>query len=308
PVGDLPPYAWAGRNGNQRIGEAFSEVKKTGSPAHRLVIVDHPGRPATAFSTWIAPLRGSFAGLDLFLCSVRDVSDIHPVAETQMSERRIERLKQQVHRNAVRLKTLQDINTSVLKNGSLPGIFKRITEGVGKLVDHDLAGIYVFENDEKVLKPHTVSKLTPFSRRLGKLPLPFGEGIIGSAAVAGKTVMVNDAQQDPRSKYPAGMKPDIEHIIASPLRGRGSVYGVLVVARNRNPGFHEEDALVVQSFADAGNVAIENTRLYEELGLTGPSRRRKGRSNRRDGQPPAKPGAGREVRLSPDPEEIGPVI
>ncbi len=305
-VGSAPPYAWAGWAGNQRVGEALSEAKKTGMPAHRLIVVDRPALPTAAFSYWISPLRGPFAGLDLFLSSLRDISELHPVTDTRMSEKRIDRLKQQVHRSAVRLKTLQDINTSVLKSGSLTRIFRQITDGISRLVDHDLAGIYVFESDEKILKPHTLSKLTPFSRRLGKLPLPFGEGIIGTAAVAGKTVLVNDAQRDPRSKYPPGMKPETEHIIASPLRGRGSVYGILVVARNRDPGFHEEDALIVESFADAANVAIENTKLYMELGLPGQPRRHNGKKRRPVAQAPPPSGAGREFKMSLDREEIDP--
>jgi len=307
-VGSAPPHAWWGKAGNQQLGEALSEVRKTGAPAHRLVIAERRNRPAAAFSYWIAPLRGSFAGLDLYLASMRDISEIHPVAEIQMSEKRIERLKQQVHRNAVRLKMLQDINTAVLNSGSLGTIFQRITGGLVKLVDHDLAGIYVFENDDKkILKPHTLSRMTPFSRRLGRLPLTFGEGIIGSAAVSGKTVMVNNAQRDPRSMYPPGMKPEIEHIIASPLRGRGSVYGILVVARNRDPGFHDEDALVVQSFADAANVAIDNMRLFLELHPDGQEQRRAGKGRKRSGTPSAPAGEGRELPAPKEREEITPV-
>jgi GAF domain-containing protein len=134
-----------------------------------------------------------------------------------------------------------------------------------QLVDHDLAGIYVFDGDEKFLRPHTLSRLTPFSRLLGKFPLTPGKGIIGTTVVTGETVLVNDAHHDPRSTYPPGMKPAVEHIIAAPLLGRESTYGILTVSKNRQPGFHEEDALIVKSFADAASMAIDTIRLHADL-------------------------------------------
>ncbi len=263
-VGVTPPYPWLGHEENVRLAGALAGVVRTAAPAHILIVQElEDGRHiALSFSIWPLPLsRG------LYLASVRDISDIHPARENQMAEKRIERLKTQVQRNAVRLKTLQEINSSVLRSGSIRTIYRRVTEGVGRLVDHDLAGVYLLDEAEHILRPHTVSRLTPFSRRLGKLPLTPGKGIVGSAAASGVTVTVNDAQKDPRSVYPPGMKPEIEHIIAAPMRGRHSIYGILTVARNRHPGFQEEDSQIVQSFADAASIAIETIQLYGNLGL-----------------------------------------
>lgn len=262
-AGVAPPYPWLGIEENARLAAALAGVVRTGAPAHLLIVQERDqDRPiALSFSIWTLHLAGG-----LYLASVRDISDIHPVHENQMAEKRIERLKTQVLRNAERLKTLQEVNSSVLRSGSVQTIYRRITEGVGRLVDHDLAGVYVLEEGGNVLRPHTVSRLTPFSRQLGKLPLTAGRGIVGSAASSGVTVTANDAQKDPRSVYPPGMKPEVEHIIAAPIRGRHSTYGILTVARNRHPGFQEEDSQIVQSFADAASIAIESIHLYGSRG------------------------------------------
>jgi GAF domain-containing protein len=61
------------------------------------------------------------------------------------------------------------------------------------------------------------------------------------------------------------MRPEKEHFIAVPLKGRNSIFGILVVARNRDPEFIEEEALIVKSFADAATVALENAQLHHEL-------------------------------------------
>lgn len=276
-AGVAPPYPWFGADDNRRLSEALAGVVKSGTPAHLLVVLERGEEPPLALSFSITPLSGTN---DRFLASVRNISDVHPAVEHQMAEKRIARLREQLHRNTVRLKTLQDVNRAVLGSASVSTVFRRITQGVHHLVDHDLAGVYIFDGDEKILRPHSLSKLTPFSRRLGKFPLTLGEGIIGTAAITGETVLVNDAQRDPRSAYPPGMKPDIEHIIAAPLRGRESTYGILTVARNRDPGFHEEDALIVRSFADAASVAIDNVRLYADLRRASGVERKRTRSFR----------------------------
>ncbi|MBI3765927.1 MAG: PAS domain S-box protein [Ignavibacteriales bacterium] len=197
--------------------------------------------------------------------SVRDVTDVRFADGRRRANDQIHRLMIEVKRKAERLQTLQEINSFVLHNADVSRIFRSITSGVKKLVEHDLAGIYIYDPDQQSFLPYMLSKKTPFSRKLAKFPLPLGEGIIGEAAISGKVVWVNNAQLDPRSRYPEGMKPEKEHFIAVPLKGRESIFGVLVVARNRDPQFIEEEVLVVQSFADAATVALENARLFYEL-------------------------------------------
>jgi GAF domain-containing protein len=81
-------------------------------------------------------------------------------------------------------------------------------------------------------------------------------------------VWVNNAHLDPRSRYPTGSRPGIEHFIAAPLKSKGHIFGILVVARNRDPLFTEEEANVVKSFADAVAVALEVGQNQEDRPVT----------------------------------------
>ena len=90
-------------------------------------------------------------------------------------------------------------------------------------------------------------------------------GLFGAVAASGKMAWVNNAQMDPRSRYPEGMKPTTEHFIAAPMMGRDRLFGVLVVARNSAPEFVEEEAQLIDLFAHAATVALENARLYSTL-------------------------------------------
>jgi GAF domain-containing protein len=134
-----------------------------------------------------------------------------------------------------------------------------------------------------------LSKQTAFARLIAKFPVRIGQGIVGEAAASGKMMLVNNAHLDPRSKYPDGKKPECEHVVAVPLQGNDSMFGVLVVARNYNPEFIEEEAEVIRSFADAVCVALENARMVAQLGQDRGSVAEMtdvlGLLNRKDGKP-----------------------
>lgn len=108
-----------------------------------------------------------------------------------------------------------------------------------------------------MLVPRTVSKRTPFTRRLAKFSLPLGQGIIGKAAESGTVVLANNAQMDPRSRFQEGLKPEIEHLFAVPPKGKSVLYGVFVVARNGDSGFIEDDVQPVEMLVNAATAAFE---------------------------------------------------
>ena len=264
-VGVAPPYPWVDPVDIKKLEYGFKLLGKQGRLNNYTVTWIRRDHTTMTASLSLSLLHAAPKTNSGFVMTARDVTDVQYVEEIRRLQQQIQRLVSDVQRKAERLQTLEEINWMVLNNTGISRIFKAITSGIKKLVAHDLAGIYVYDSEHESLLPHTLSKQTPFSRRLAKFPLPLGEGIVGAAAVTGRMVWVNNAQKDPRSRYPEGMKPEREHFVAVPLRGRGSIFGVLVVARNRDPEFIEEEALIVQTFADAATVALENARLLDEL-------------------------------------------
>jgi len=264
-TGARPPYRWMDPAAMLSFRQGMKTFLKEGTLRNYPLALRRRDGTAMVASLAFAPLRDAEGARSGVVVTVRDVSHVHYVDDLRRAQDQIQRLVVDVKRKAERLKTLQITNTLVLRHADLVEIFRAVTAGVGKLVQHDLAGIYVFDPEKKSFKAHTLSKQTAFSRKLARFPLPLGEGIIGAAAISGKTICVNNAQQDPRSRYPERMKPELEHVIAVPLRGRESIFGVFVVARNRDPLFIEEETQIVQSFADAATVALENARLVFEL-------------------------------------------
>ena len=264
-VGAKMPYPWLDPLDMNTMKDAFKLLAKKGVVRNYTVSWRRRDATRLAASLALAFLRDTSKQIIGSVITVRDVSDVQHVEELRRTNDRIQRLLADVKHKAERLHALEETNRLVLHNADVASIFKSITSSIKKLVAHDLAGVYVYEPREAAFMPHTLSKQSAFSRKLAKFPLPLGEGMIGEAATSGKMVWVNNAHQDPRSRYPVGMKPACEHVIAVPLRGKETMFGILAVARHGAPEFIEEEAMVVKSFADAASVALENARLSHEL-------------------------------------------
>jgi PAS domain S-box-containing protein len=263
-LGALPPYPWA-EECCEKSATSFRRLQKEGRLKNYFTTFKTKDNAKINVSVSMSYLRVGLKSGGGHVCTIRDVSEVHYADELRQLKEQMQRLLFDVRQKALRLRTLEETNLLALKNATAAQVFKQIVKRVQSLVQYDLAGFYIYDASLKAFIPHTLSKKTAFSRKLGKLPLTLGEGMIGKAAISGKMVFTNNAQLDPRSKYPPGMRPEKEHFIAVPLKGRNSVYGVLVVSRNRDPEFIEEEALVVKSLADAATVALENARLSQEI-------------------------------------------
>lgn len=266
-VGARPPYPWVDAHDVDKTLIGFKRLRKEGVLRNFPVTWRRKDNTHLTVSFAVSTLFNSSRQPEGYICTIRDITDVQYVEDLRKTHEQNERLLKDIKYKAVRLSTLERTNTLVLQNAGPSKIFKEITAGVKKLVHHDLAGVYVHDTGRQWLIAHTLSKQTPFSRKLAKFPLPLGKGIIGAAAESGTMVWQNNAEQDPRSKYPPGMKPEKEHFIAVPLKGRKSIFGILVVARHRDPGFIEEEVLIVKSLAEAASVALENSRLFLELSV-----------------------------------------
>ena len=91
--------------------------------------------------------------------------------------------------------------------------------------------------------------------------------IVAEALDNPKGVLANDASHDPRFEGAASIQfQGIRSSMCVPLRVRETNLGALYVDHLTIPGrYHREDLEFLGSFANQAAVAIENTRLYQEL-------------------------------------------
>ncbi len=84
-------------------------------------------------------------------------------------------------------------------------------------------------------------------------------------ALKGEPILIEDAFQDPRIKYPeATQQEGIKSILVVPITIRGQIAGILRLLTRRPRTFAENEISFVTALAEQCGVAIENARIFKE--------------------------------------------
>lgn len=105
-----------------------------------------------------------------------------------------------------------------------------------------------------------------------------GEGIMGQVALTGQALLVEDVELEPG--YIGGIS-GARSELAVPLVAKGRVIGVFNVESRQPNAFAETDIAPLLSLAGLAAVAIENSRLSDELRTTGERNRELDQLNRK---------------------------
>lgn len=96
--------------------------------------------------------------------------------------------------------------------------------------------------------------------------LPFGKGIVGAAATAGKPVLVPDVSRDPRWVVHPGF-PNTKGELAVPIKSRAQELYVLDVLSDTVGTLTRDDEIILQDLGSRVASAIDNIRLLEEANI-----------------------------------------
>ena len=170
----------------------------------------------------------------------------------------------QLYRRAERqyrtIKTLSKISHEFSSILELEELLGKVASSVRGLINYDAFAILTVDEATKSLK-HRVS--IRFDERVQVDSIPLGKGITGAAVSSREIVRVHDTGADPRY---ISSHPGILSEIAVPLIVKHRVIGVMDVESKRMGYFTEEHARTLALLAPSVAIALENARLYEELG------------------------------------------
>ncbi len=170
----------------------------------------------------------------------------------------------QIYRRAERqyetLRTLSRISHEFSSILDIDELLKKIASSVRRLISYDAFSILILDPEGTSLR-HRVS--IRYDKRVDIDNIPLGKGITGAAATSGEIVRVVDTLSDAR--YIAS-HPGIHSEIAVPLIVRHKVIGVMDLESERIGHFTAEHARTLSLLAPSVAIAVENARLYEEIG------------------------------------------
>jgi sigma-B regulation protein RsbU (phosphoserine phosphatase) len=170
----------------------------------------------------------------------------------------------QLYRRAERqyrtIRTLTKISHEFSSILDLDELLGKIASSVRVLIDYSAFSILLVDEERKLLR-HRFS--LRYDQRVSIDNIPMGKGITGAAAIGRDIVRVHDTSTD--SRYIA-TDSGIRSELAIPLMVKDIVIGVMNLESERIGFFTEDHARMMSLLATSVAIAVENARLYYEIG------------------------------------------
>jgi GAF domain-containing protein len=147
----------------------------------------------------------------------------------------------------------------------LQPVFDTLAENAVKLCSAERAFVHRFDGQFlRVVATHNVS---PEHRAfVERNPItPDRHSIAGRAAFERRSVPVHDVQADPEFTYAGKDVEPVRTALSVPMLKADELLGVIMIYRHEVRPFSDNQIALMETFADQATIAIENTRLFEEV-------------------------------------------
>jgi signal transduction histidine kinase len=190
---------------------------------------------------------------------VRSTRSLGPSGSGRHMRVRDYALEQKVERYAKLLQVGQIITSEM----NLEALFPLIIQHTNGIMDSQASSIFLYDK-----KPNELWSLVSTDLKKNEIRIPVTYGIAGWVFQNRAPTIVNDASSDPRFDADVDAKTGFRtrNILCVPLINRQKeCVGTLQVLNKNTGNFTDDDVEMLSSIADYATIALENSRLYEEL-------------------------------------------
>jgi len=170
------------------------------------------------------------------------------------------RLYAEAMREKVQNQLLLELSTQISSSLEMNRLLEQILDLVFQVVRYDAAGIYLVDKRTQWILRQTLRGYDP--ERDEAVRLKVGKGLIGWCVKTGQGVIVSDVTTDPRYM---NARDDTRSEMVAPIRIGSEVIGAFNLESDEQDAYEAEDMELLTAFASQAAVAIERTRLHEEV-------------------------------------------
>ena len=171
--------------------------------------------------------------------------------------------------DGVRFRLLYELGSAFLAKTDLVELVPFVIAKCREALHAEGASILLLDRDRnEFYSPYVSDDNTATLGVLAQLRVPADRGIAGAAMRSGKSIIVADAQNDPRFYRNVDVETGAvtRNIIAVPLTSSHGVIGVLEVLNRRGGlAFDDDDLSLLEAVSGSVTIAIEKARLYDQL-------------------------------------------
>lgn len=182
-------------------------------------------------------------------------------SELQQEVMERKRLEQAANKRAAQASLIYEAGQRVSSQLDLDELLSTTVQAICDTFDY--YGVFLFIKDEQGEYLELKSVVGSFADAFSKnFRLKLGEGMIGKAALMGKTLVSGDVARDPY--YFRYKEEETQSELSVPIKSQHGVIGVLDVQSNLKYAFDEADVAAMETLSTQIVNALENARLYEQ--------------------------------------------
>jgi PAS domain S-box-containing protein len=218
--------------------------------------VGHVRKDGTTFPTWMTTTllkdeKGNPVGL---VGTARDITE----------QKRLEQAVQEsLERRGRQVQTSTEVAQEIAAAPALDELYRRVVTLVKERFGYYHAQIFRHDPEKDAMVVVEGYGQAGERMKAAGHNLPYGKGVVGTAAATGEPMLVSDVFQDP-NWVPHPDLPDTKGELAVPIKLRDEVLGVLDVQSDTAGALSEEDQVVLLGLAGQTASAIQSTSLSEQ--------------------------------------------
>ena len=168
------------------------------------------------------------------------------------------------------LLVFHQLTRSLTSSFELDAILRTILEHMERIIEAELWTLLMLDESSQDL--YYAIAAGGEQEALRGMRVKVGEGVAGWVVQHGETLIVPEAEQDPRLEQAGAVKPQrVRSVIALPLRGRKGTHGVIEIFNPRADQMTDYTIAYLHILADHAAIAIENARdvaRIQQLSIT----------------------------------------